>query len=246
MGNLYNTEAIITALLEKKIGVALSHIRGMKDLKKLKLFHNQNYSTEQEVDGELPAMFSCPITKMEFNGNHPFVAIWTTGYVLSEKAIKELGIDSLQEEYGPFTADDLVRLIPTSFETEAQTALMLARRTRRKEEKNAGKQQRSSKENSSSNGNEITGMEVSKKRKNKDDNGAITEKNVRVEAVAEQGRGVTSLSKSASLAKSAADSIKVQQGQSTVFKGLFHSDKEKDMHDRDLFMSVAGIRYTLG
>jgi hypothetical protein len=238
MGNLYNTEAIITALLDKKIGLNLSHVRGMKDLKKLKLFKNPNYSVENEVDGELPAMFSCPITKMEFNGNHPFVAIWTTGFVLSEKAIKELGIEALQEEYGPFTADDIIRLIPTSFEIEAQTAHMLARRNKKKAEKAQSK------------GKDDAGQEGEPTRKRKQkEHGADGEngggKHEKHEAV-EEPRAVKNISKASNLVKSAADAIKTQQQASTVFKGLFHNDKEKDKHDRDLFMSVAGIRYTLG
>ena len=60
------------------------------------------------------------------------------------------------------------------------------------------------------------------------------------------GAGVTSISKSNSLVKSATTAIKAQEESSSVFKGLFHKDHEKDKHDRDLFMSVAGIRYTLG
>jgi hypothetical protein len=241
MGNLYNTEAIITALLDKKIGLNLSHVRGMKDLKKLKLFKNPNYSIENEVDGELPAMFSCPITKMEFNGNHPFVAIWTTGFVLSEKAIKELGIEALQEEYGPFTSDDIIRLIPTPFEIEAQTAHMLARRNKKKAEKAQSKA--SGKEDPAVEG------ESCRKRKHKDqgvngENGGG--KHEKVEAAMEEPRAVKNISKASTLVRSAADAVKSQQQSSSVFKGLFHNDKEKDKHDRDLFMSVAGIRYTLG
>ena len=140
---MYNSEAIINALLDKKVGAASSHIRGLKDIKTLKLFPNPNYSDEKETDGELPAKFSCPITKMEFNGNHPFVAIWTTGFVLSEKAIKELGIEALQGEYGPFSADDIIKLIPMGGEVEAQVAKMVERRNKKKLEKSSKKAENS-------------------------------------------------------------------------------------------------------
>lgn len=234
---MYNTEAVITALLEKNIPTALSHVRGMKDLKKLKLFSNQNYSAVKEVDGEQPARYSCPITKMEFNGNHPFVAIWTTGYVISEKAIKELGIDALQEEYGPFSSDDVVRLIPTSFEIEAQTTLMLARRSKRKAEK---ADKKSSGSDKVSNDAELVSSKKRKHKENDEAAASASEKHAHGEKV------VTSISKSNALVKTAQDAVKAQQDNSKVFKGLFHKDKEADKHDRDLFMSVAGIRYTLG
>ena len=201
----------------------------MKDIKKLKLFQNQNYSVENEVEGEQPARYSCPITKMEFNGNHPFVAIWTTGYVLSEKAIKELGVEALQEEYGPFSSDDLIKLIPTTFEIQNQTTLMMARRSKRKSEKADKKSAHKVRDGTE---------EPSKKRKHREGDDAT--------ANAASEKTVTSISKSNSLVKSAQDAIKTQQESSKVFKGLFHKDKEADKHDRDLFMSVAGIRYTLG
>lgn len=230
LGNLYNTEAVVNALLAKNIGLHLSHIRGLKDLKKLHLTRNSNYSAEKEVDGEQPAMFCCPVTKMEFNGNHPFVAIWTTGHVLSEKAIKEVGIEAMQEEYGPFSEDDIIKLIPTPSELEGQTARMVARRSKRKADKRKVKDE-------TNDGTEEGG----KKRKHKH-SGEDSEAGRSGSA----GGAVTKISQSASLVKTAAEAIKTQQEQSTVFKGLFHNDKEKDMHGRDLFMSVAGIRYTLG
>ena len=244
LGNLYNTESIISALLDKKVSAAASHVRNMKDLKQLKLFPNPNYSPDDEVDGELPAMFSCPITKMEFNGNHPFVAIWSTGYVLSEKAIKELGIEALQSEYGPFQAEDLVKLIPTQFELEAQTAQMVQRRNKRKAEKASKKEHRSTEEA----GDADVSQKEKRKRKHTEGEEGSNGKNKLSSSTSADGSsgGVSSISKSASLVKCAANVIKDQEQHSTVFKGLFHKDKEKDKHDRDLFMSVAGIRYTLG
>lgn len=210
-------------------------------MKTLRLFPNPNYSNDKETDGELPAKFSCPITKMEFNGNHPFVAIWTTGFVLSEKAIKELGIEALQGEYGPFTADDIIKLIPVGGEVEAQVAKMVERRNRKKAEKASKKAEHST---------EQDGTAEPRKRKHKDDAKGSMEKSARVEVSAgtsdSGSANVTSISKSNSLVKSANTAIKAQEESSSVFKGLFHKDNEKDKHDRDLFMSVAGIRYTLG
>lgn len=61
------------------------------------------------MEGELPPRFCCPVTRVEMNGVHPFVVVWTTGHVLSEKALKEVGAGALQVEYGPFAEEDVIR-----------------------------------------------------------------------------------------------------------------------------------------
>lgn len=38
----------------------------------------------------------CPVTLQEMNGSHAFVVLMTTGWVMSEKATKEVGIAGLQ------------------------------------------------------------------------------------------------------------------------------------------------------
>lgn len=100
MGNLYNKEALLGAFLDKQMPSDLSHIRNMKDVKEAK-FHVSPSGAR-----------SCPLTGLDFNGVIPFVVVWKTGYVLSEKAVKEMGISSLQGDYGPFTSNDLVKLLP--------------------------------------------------------------------------------------------------------------------------------------
>jgi hypothetical protein len=67
------------------------------------------YREAAEVEGELPPRYCCPITRVEMNGIHPFVVVWPTGHVLSEKALKEVGVPALQDEYGPFAEEDIIR-----------------------------------------------------------------------------------------------------------------------------------------
>lgn len=38
----------------------------------------------------------CPVTLQEMNGSHPFVVLMSTGWVMAEKATKEVGIAGLQ------------------------------------------------------------------------------------------------------------------------------------------------------
>lgn len=120
-GRLYDKEAAIEALLKRASSESNQedevdigwHVRGMKDLYPVH-FH-------LDRDGQI----TCPITGIELNGLHPALLMVPKKSkratkknkeekqpnVLSEKAIKEIGMESLQEEYGPI--DRLVRLAPT-------------------------------------------------------------------------------------------------------------------------------------
>mmetsp|Transcript_21488 Transcript_21488/g.21608 ORF Transcript_21488/g.21608 Transcript_21488/m.21608 type:complete len:285 (-) Transcript_21488:33-887(-) len=135
MGNLYNKEDLITALLNKTLNPSFSHIRGLKDIKELKLTANKNYLKSNNTEGIFQSLYICPITRVEFNGILPFTLIWSTGYVLSEKAIREIGIESLQQEYGPFTDLDMIHLLPlsASHELSQQERIMRQRRERERE-----------------------------------------------------------------------------------------------------------------
>jgi len=114
------------------------HVRGLKDLNPVRF-----YVVDQSSDGAgaaeryksgikrifLPA---CPIAGIDLNGLHPTYVIVRKKKktkkggkerglkepeepnVLCEKALKEMGIESLQEEYGPFLKEDLIRLAPPS------------------------------------------------------------------------------------------------------------------------------------
>lgn len=132
LGNLYSKEFMLTALLEKSLGdsYSLSHIRGMRDLKTLIFTKNPDYDIAVESEGTYMAEYICPITQLEFNGIFPFVVIWSTGKVLSEKAVREIGIEALQAEFGPFQSTDIIRLLPvTEDEIAASRSAMEARRS---------------------------------------------------------------------------------------------------------------------
>eukprot|EP00597_Dinobryon_sp_UTEXLB2267_P006370 CAMPEP_0170081786 /NCGR_PEP_ID=MMETSP0019_2-20121128/17556_1 /TAXON_ID=98059 /ORGANISM="Dinobryon sp., Strain UTEXLB2267" /LENGTH=312 /DNA_ID=CAMNT_0010296369 /DNA_START=15 /DNA_END=950 /DNA_ORIENTATION=- len=257
LGNLFNKAAIITALLDKSLNSEYAYIRGLKDLKNLKLTPNPNYSSSQETNGKSPPKFICPITKMEMNGSLPFVVIWTTGYVLSEKALKEIGLEGLQLEYGPFSMDDVVRIAPLDEERESQIQSMISRRKRSKVQKRSSHEKADALNDNAghSSATATDGKEKavdadhhrSKKSKHHNESSAVTvvhPGNVAKAGAVSSASGVKnkSISHSAVLVRSAADSVSGQQKNSEIYTKLFHKDKEKDKHDRDLFMSVAGLR----
>ncbi len=51
------------------MNITLLHIRGLKDVKTLILTPNPKYDATDEKNGEAPAKWICPLTKLEFNGN---------------------------------------------------------------------------------------------------------------------------------------------------------------------------------
>jgi hypothetical protein len=209
-------------------------------VKTLQFTPNPKYSASDELDGEYPSKFICPITGMEFNGIVPFVVLWTTGVVLSDKALREIGIASLQSDYGPFDADDVVKLIPVdgSEEAEQQRKRLLAKRKAKKDSSKANKRQNAA--------DTITdGTTDNNHKKSKTHHDSSSSSVAPGGGEARAVKAPTSLKASSQLVKSASESVAGQESSSSIFKGLFHKDHEQDKYDRDLFMSIAGLRYTI-
>jgi len=108
-GRFYSKEAAVEALLRRKQDSSKdelgSHIRGLKDL----------YSARFHIDGRSNVP-SCPVTGVELNGKHPALLIpnkkGEEPNVLSERALKEMGVEALQADYGPFEKETMIRLAP--------------------------------------------------------------------------------------------------------------------------------------
>lgn len=164
LGHLYNKEAVLLALLERTLNPAFAHIRGMKDLIPCRFTINPNWTDETAavaaaneasaaseakgeslgssagignfVDEDMTSKYICPVARVEMNAKQPFVVIRSTGWVLSERALKEVGAGSLQDEYGPFdAATDLIRLVPDEEEEAELRRRMNERRSKAKKEK---------------------------------------------------------------------------------------------------------------
>lgn len=134
-GKLYRREKALEALLRRgrtgegdgNAGLGW-HIRGMKDLHPVR-FHVTKAPSSRDGDGG-GYVSACPITGSEIaSGNVPsFLIVRSKSKdkekadgedeaarnpnVLSERAIKEMGLDGLQAEYGPFEERNMIRLAP--------------------------------------------------------------------------------------------------------------------------------------
>ena len=148
LGRLYNKEAILRRLLDKKSGnvedngaTSADHIKSLKDVRELDLTANPTFSRKNPSVGDgyvdrLVSPWICPVTGLEMNGRFKFVADWRSGRVLSERGhnmMKKGSEDRIGEE-------DLVVLNPTDKEDEDSNAVKRdARKARAKAEKKAGK-----------------------------------------------------------------------------------------------------------
>jgi len=147
MGRIYNKEAVIEMLLNKDRSTCppwASHIEKLKDVVELDLTINPAYEAKRKDavgDGmyqdKLVSRYQCPVTGLEMNGRFKFVFSWTTGKVVSERAMKVLRNDP--DEAEKFKEEDSVVLNPNEEEIEEQIVKMEARRARVKAAKKAAK-----------------------------------------------------------------------------------------------------------
>ncbi len=237
LGNIYNREALIEALLNKSIFTIkrLSHVRKLKDVRELRLSPNSSSDCQTranigKIENELSlgrerCPFVCPITGSEFDGLHPFVAIWTTGYVISESALRELGESTLQTDFGPFQYNndpnnyekttDVIRLLPSSDE-EINTAVMNMERRRQSLIRKKGKA--------------CTELEVDqaashrKRRRDTDIDTKETFDNLEksVGIMSEQSDLSIDISPTGSIVKEVKQTLKEKTSSSATFKSLFH------------------------
>lgn len=82
LGNLFNKDALISALVNKTMPKALSHISSLKHVFDLRL--------EPNPDAKAALRFVCPVTGLALGGRARFSAVRATGHVLSERALKEV------------------------------------------------------------------------------------------------------------------------------------------------------------
>lgn len=124
-GRLYNKEAILKALLDRKLQPegeqaeslsTIAHIKGIKDLHRLGLTANPAFDPVDAASSTSP--FICPVTGKEMNGTCKFVLLKGCGCVMAEQAIKQVSSDSCLSCGKVRPADDLLELNPSSSPTE--------------------------------------------------------------------------------------------------------------------------------
>lgn len=125
LGNLYNKEAIISALLAKSMPPPLQHICSLKDVKHCRL-------KWQEADGRKRIV--CPVSLEDLDtGSSRAVLIWKTGAVVSVKSLEALKSKECPVTGKMFDSEkDLIPLVPDDGTLERLRAALPASSKKRK------------------------------------------------------------------------------------------------------------------
>ena len=187
--------------MSKSLLSSCNHIRGLKDVKNA-IFTRNNDNNNNDDTNNNANRYICPVTRVEFNGALPFVLIWSTGYVLSEKALREVGVDSLQAEYGPFKESDIIKLIPRDDDLVQLKNDMKSRR------ENVMNEKKRKRENNNSNTDTNTTKPMKKEERNENTKTINSAK-------------MSTINSANVIAMAAIDTVKKQEERSSVFKNIF-------------------------
>lgn len=154
LGKLYNKDAIIEYLLDKSAerpnSEAVTHIRGIKDIKELNLTDNPEWEGEgRNAKGDryediLCGMFICPVVGLEMNGKHRFCYLQTCGCVFSDRALKEVKTEICHKCGDPFKPEDIVVLNGTKEEVDKLREKMEEKRAKAKTKTKKSKKSKAS------------------------------------------------------------------------------------------------------
>ncbi|KAG7035670.1 Protein RTF2-like protein, partial [Cucurbita argyrosperma subsp. argyrosperma] len=133
LGNIFNKEPLVHALLEKKLPKGFGHVKGLKDMIKINL--SMIPGTESRGNAISEARFQCPITGLEFNGKYKFFALRTCGHVLSAKALKEVKSSSCLVCHAEFMDRDKFVINGSEEEVVRMRERMEEEKTKSKEKK---------------------------------------------------------------------------------------------------------------
>jgi hypothetical protein len=264
IGNLFAKEGLLVALVDKTLPPEYSHIRGLRDVVGLVFHPNPDTPTAgTDVDWSTDnwSPFTCPIANVEMNGRHPFVALRRRNQeggfatveggrvnVISEKALREVGIEALQAEYGPFTVDDVIPLVPGDVERVALIEAMVQRREIEQRAKAHAKAKRKAEKRGAA-GAEATEIAATAgggaAAAADDERGQSTKKKVKSASVPVMGVAKSSSSSQflgAVMSETAKSLAKAKEGQ-TGFAALFHgSGSQKPGSATEQFIIQAGKR----
>jgi len=128
LGNLYNKEAIIGALLSKSIPAEIGHIRSLKDVKQCLI----TWKGAESEEGRRRMV--CPVSREDLDtGGARAVVIWASGAVISVKSLKEMKLRECPVSNKAFDPDkDVYPLAPDKDELEGLRERLPAARTKRK------------------------------------------------------------------------------------------------------------------
>ncbi|XP_043702681.1 replication termination factor 2 [Telopea speciosissima] len=132
LGNLFNKESLVEALLGKKLPKGFGHIKGLKDMIPIELSAIPGVKYD---DNSFETKFQCPITGLEFNGKYKFLALRSCGHVVSTKALKEVKSSACLLCHKEFSESDMIVINGSPEEVAALREKMEEERVKVREKK---------------------------------------------------------------------------------------------------------------
>ncbi|KAH8391696.1 hypothetical protein KR200_009231 [Drosophila serrata] len=139
MGRLYSKQSVIERLLEKeKMPETASHVKSLKDIRQLQLTPNPAFTEEDKTEGLLDTRHSpyiCKLIGLEMSGKFRFVALWSCGCVMSERALKQIkgnAASTCPLCQAPYSVEDVVVLNGNDEDLELMRVKMEMRAAKRK------------------------------------------------------------------------------------------------------------------
>ncbi|KAH8285745.1 hypothetical protein KR018_001810 [Drosophila ironensis] len=142
MGRLYSKQSLIERLLEKeKMPETSAHVKSLKDIKQLQLTPNPAFTEADKTEGLLDvrhAPYICKLIGLEMSGKFRFVALWSCGCVMSERALKQIkgnAASTCPLCQQPYSVEDVVVLNGNEEDLELMRVKMEMRAAKRKTSK---------------------------------------------------------------------------------------------------------------
>lgn len=132
LGNLFNKEALVEALLKKQVPKQFGYIKGLKDMIPIELSAIPGMEDSGLGGG---TRFQCPISGFEFNGKYKFFALRTCGHVFSAKALKEVKSSACLVCHKEFTENDRIVINGNEDEVAALKERMMEENAKLKDNK---------------------------------------------------------------------------------------------------------------
>ncbi|CAN8301453.1 unnamed protein product [Cochlearia groenlandica] len=140
LGNLFNKEALVNAMLSKKLPKQFSYIKGLKDMVNIKLTPVAGSDGSMDTTS---AQFQCPVSGFEFNGNYKFFALRGCGHVMSAKAMKEVKSSSCLVCHADVKESDKIAINGTEEEVSLLREKMEEEKAKLREKKVGSKKSKS-------------------------------------------------------------------------------------------------------
>ncbi|XP_076597439.1 replication termination factor 2 [Chaetodon auriga] len=236
LGRLYNKDAVIEFLLDKSAerpnAEAVTHIRGIKDIKELNLTDNPEWEGERRnAKGDRYedihcGMFICPVVGLEMNGKHRFCYLQTCGCVFSDRAMKEVKTEICHKCGDPFKDEDVVVLNGTKDEVEKLREKMDERRSKAKTKKSKKSKAAETVAPSSESKDDTESPEVDAAGRSSQQNGGDSSQS---DVAGPSGSSSSSKGAKSSTASATKRSIQSMEEKSEAFKSLFttHSSAKR-------------------